>query len=186
MANLEIFFLGLALAIDAAVVTFALSLLNSHQILKVRIMRALLCSLLFGFFQFLMVWIGSQGGYFFSFSKWGFLYPTLVSMIFFILGMKFFHESSKKEKLELNWSFFPLIALGVATSIDALASGVSLGVLPRTYLIALDIGFITFFVCAIFATLAHFFKNIPDHWLLRFGGVIFMGLGVNALRSLLF
>jgi putative Mn2+ efflux pump MntP len=186
MPNLEILLLGVALAIDAGIVTFALSLLHAHLGKKEKLIRGGICAFLFGFFQFLMLWLGSRVGFLFSFSRFGYFYPVSISLIFFLIGFKFFHESSKNEKIELSWNFIPLIFLAILTSLDALASGLSLGVLPQSYLIALDIGVITFFICFLFSGFALLFQNIPDKWLLRFGGVIFLGLGASSLKSVLF
>ncbi len=181
MMNLETFLLGLALAIDAGVVTFALSLMQVDLPLKSRLGRGFLCAMTFGFFQFFMLWSGSYGGFVISFSQWGYFFPTIVASVFLLISLKFFHESTKTTKDQLVWGFLPLMVLGIVTSIDALASGISFGILPKAYLIAIDIGIITFMICSLFFILSQFFKNIPDKWLLRLAGVIFLGLGSNVI-----
>jgi manganese efflux pump family protein len=177
MLNLEIVLLGLALATDAAVVAFAIGLLHHNYSFFPKVLRALSVSLVFGVFQFLMLWLGSYGGFFFSFSKYGYLYQLIVAGIFFVIAAKFFYESLETEKKHINDGVMPLLVIGLATSIDALAAGMSFGTLPKSYLVATDIGFITFALCVLFYSLAQFFKNIPEPWLLRFAGIIFLGLG---------
>jgi len=185
MMSLETFFLGLALAMDAAAITFALCLLNNQLEFKDKMLKGAAVSLIFGFFQFLMLWLGSYGGFVFSFSSWGYLYPLTIVGIFIAIGFKFFLESNKQEVQNLSWGLGPLLALALMTSLDALGAGMSLGVLPKSYRIALDIGGITFLVCLIFATLSQFFKNLPTKWLLRFGSFIFFALGFDVIWSYL-
>jgi len=185
MMSLETFFLGLALAMDAAAITFALCLLNNQLDFKQKLGKGLLVCSLFGFFQFLMLWLGSYGGFVFSFSSWGYLYPLTVVGIFVAIGVKFFHESTKPEVQYLSWGLGSLIILAFMTSLDALGSGISLGVLPQSYKIALDIGGITFIVCLIFSLLSQFFKNLSTKWLLRFGSFIFFALGFDVIWSYL-
>jgi putative Mn2+ efflux pump MntP len=74
------------------------------------------------------------------------------------------------------WGFFPMIVIAVATSIDALAAGVSFGTLPYANLAAMEIGVITFILCGAFYSISQFFQNIPHRWLLRLAGSIFLVL----------
>ena len=183
MFSLEIVFLGLALAIDAAVVTFAIGLLQVHLSKAERIKRGLLVASVFGLFQFLMLWLGSYAGYLFSFSSYGYLFQFVIVTIFFLIAFKFIQESISEEDRELEWGFMPLLLLGFATSIDALVSGVSFGTLPQPYVAAGGVGIITFLVCGLFYLISQFFKKIPDKWLLRFAGLIFLILGAQILLA---
>lgn len=176
MFSLELTLLGLALAIDAAVVSFALSLSQRHLRPKQRVMRGGTLALLFGFFQFAMLWLGSYGGFLLSFSTYGNFFQLVVSIIFILIAFKFFHESFETGPLEFDWGGIPLLTLAFATSIDAMASGISFGTLPRAYLLALEIGGLTFIMCALFYSLGSFFRRIPDQWLMRIGGLIFLVL----------
>lgn len=184
MFSLEIVFLGVALAIDAAVVTFAIGLLCVHLPKRVRLKRALISALTFGFFQFLMMWLGSYGGYLFSFSKLGYLSQFVIGGIFLIIAMKLIQESMEIQERQLEWRITPMIALALATSIDALASGVSLGTLPKAYLASMEVGVITFLVCLVFYLISQFFQQIPDKWLLRLAALIFIGLGGEVFLGL--
>ncbi|HXH74981.1 MAG TPA: manganese efflux pump [Bacteriovoracaceae bacterium] len=186
MLNPEILLLGLALAIDAAVVSFAIGLLNHDGKTSTRIMRGLVTASAFGLFQFLMLWLGSYAGFVFTFSNYGYLYQLVVASLFVLIAAKFFHESFETDRKELTWGTLPLIIMGIATSVDALAAGVSFATLPRPYLIAGDIGIITFLLCGLFYLFSQFFKNIPEKWLLRLAGIIFLALGGNIVRTFIF
>jgi manganese efflux pump family protein len=182
MFDSEIAFLGIALAIDAAVVTFALGLLMVKEPAGIRIARGLTMCLLFGFFQGLMIWVGSFAGYFFTFSAWGYLSQVVVALIFILIGLKFFREAQNPYKERgLSHGFLPLIILSLATSLDALASGVSLGTYPQPWLPALDVGAITLVICGLFFTLSQFLENIPEKWLLYFAGGVFNFLALKIL-----
>lgn len=182
MFDSEIAFLGMALAIDAAVVTFALGLLVVKEPPLTRILRGLTMCLLFGFFQGLMIWAGSFAGYFFTFSSWGYLSQLLVALIFIFIGLKFFREAqgTDKERI-LSHGLLPLLGLAIATSLDALASGVSLGTYPQPWAPALDVGMITLVICGLFFILSQFLENIPEKWLLYFAGGVFNFLALKIL-----
>lgn len=179
MISIEILLLGLGLAIDAGIVSFALGLTTTHEHIKHRTLKGLLVALTFGFFQFLMLWLGSYGGYLFAFSAYGYLSQVIVTGVFLLIGIKLFQESKKEEQKELKWGIGPIILLAVATSLDALAAGISLGTLPDAHVMAIKIGIITLIVCGAFYFASLFFKRIPERFLMRIGGLIFIGLAVR-------
>lgn len=179
MFSLEITLLGFALAVDAAVVTFAIGLLHYEMPPGEKFKRGLLVSLAFGFFQFAMLWAGAYAGYLFTFSSYGYYFQLVVGIIFFTLSVKFIQESLKDEEKNLHWGFIPVLILAFATSIDAMASGVSLGTIPQAYLSATQVGVITFFVCSSFYFVSQFFRSIPERWLLRISAAIFLFLGAQ-------
>lgn len=173
----EILALGLALAIDAAVVCFALGLIHLDLHVRKKWERGLLLSGIFGFFQFIMLWLGSYGGFLFTFSAYGHYFQLIVAGVFILIGLKFFQESLGDEKRDLHWGFVSICLLAIATSIDALAAGVSFGTLPNASTAALEVGLITFAVCGLFYTLSQFLTQIPEKWLFRIGSLVFLYLG---------
>ncbi len=177
MFSIETSLLGLALALDAAVASFAVGLLNLDLSVAHKFRRGFLICLLFGFFQSLMIWLGSHAGYYLSFSSFGHLFQLIVGLIFIILGIRVFQESMDGDDEAIVWGFVPLIVMAVATSIDALVSGVSIGSLPHSHITALEIGLITFFLCSIGYGASFFLKSLPANWLLRFAACIFFFLG---------
>lgn len=181
---LEITLLGIALSIDAALATFALSLLHEHESMASKIKNGLIATVTFGVFQALMLWLGSYGGYVFTFSQYGYYFQILIGFIFFGLAVKCFYESFNKDQKIIEWGLLPVFVLGLVTSIDALAAGVSLGTIPAPYLAGIEVGFITFISCSAFYLVGQFFNKIPDKLLLLFAGLIFLFLGGQVFWSI--
>jgi putative Mn2+ efflux pump MntP len=185
MINLEVTILGLALALDAGIVSFALGLLVSEESLQKKIMRFSLLSLLFGLFQGLLMWIGSRVGEYVTFSYLGPMFRYLVATIFLVIALKLFSETFKKEEDQqegiksLSWNIAHVLMLSFATSIDAFASGMSLATMPKAYVSSAWIGIITIGVCFFFSMGSLFLKKIPEKWLLGFGASIFFLLGLE-------
>ena len=176
MPNTEGLLLGLALAIDASVASFAISLLHEHDPVKIKTQNGLLTCFVFGVFQGLMLWFGSLSGFILIFSSMGHYFHLIVGVIFLFLGLKCFQESSKNEVRQLQWGLGTLLVLALATSIDALAAGVSFATVPLAHLEAIQVGVMTFIVCALFYGAGQFLKKIPDRWLLTLAGLIFIFL----------
>lgn len=184
MINLDVTILGLALALDAGIVSFALGLLVRHEPYHKRMMKFCFISCLFGLFQGLIMWIGSRVGEFVTFSYLGPMFLYLVATIFFVISFKLFSETfgNDNEKMKsLSWKLGPVIALAFVTSIDALATGMSLATVPRAYLSATWVGIVTTLVCFLFTWFSHFFESIPEKWLLRLGAFIFFMLGLEVV-----
>lgn len=184
MFSLEIFLLGVALAIDAAVVTFAVGLLHLEMSVAQRTKRGFLICAAFGIFQAAMLWLGSYAGYLFTFSSFGYYYQVAIAAVFFGLAVKFLKESLSMDEKHHEWGLIPVIILAFATSIDAMAAGISLGTIPQAHFAATEVGLITFGICGFFYFLSHFFRQIPDRWLLRFASVIFLILCGQTLYSI--
>lgn len=183
MFSVETTLLGVALALDAAVVSFAIGILHLELSNSQKLSRGLMVCGLFGLFQFLMVWLGSIGGYYFSFSSYGYLFQLVVAVIFMVIGVRVLQESFKNEEVAVEWGLLPMLILAVATSIDALASGVAIGTLPETYISAMGIGIITFVICGSAYFSSNFLKSFPTYWMLRLAAVIFFFLGGRILSD---
>ena len=119
----DILLLAVALGVDCFVVSFSQGLFYSVD----RIKTALKLAITMGLFQGLMPIIGYVGADYMRvllrpYSK------LIVFIVFMLLGMQFILEAIKKgdEKKIQCLSIGCLISLGIATSIDALVSGVSL------------------------------------------------------------
>jgi len=169
--------MGLALATDAAIVSFALSLIYEKDSRLPKVVNGLLISTTFGLFQTVMLWLGSYIGYRFTFSEWGYYLHIFVSTIFFFMAVKCMKQSSTIDQVKVQWSFLSIIILALVTSFDALPSGISLGTVPKTHYAAIAVGMITIISCGGFFTLGHFLQKIPYKLLLRFAGIIFFFLG---------
>jgi putative Mn2+ efflux pump MntP len=176
--------LGLALAIDAAVVTFAVSLMHEHDPRGKKLRNGVLVSGTFGLFQFLMLWLGAYGGHLFTFSSFGYYFQVVVGLVFLFLAVKCAQDSFRMDERHVEWGVLPVIVLAFVTSIDALASGISFGTIPEAYVSAAGVGVITAALCGVFYFLGQFFQNIPDRWLLRVAGAIFIFLSGKVFWTL--
>ena len=122
MDLLSIIFLAVALAMDA----FGVSITNGLIIKKVRIMQAAKVGLFFGLFQFIMPCIGSALAciaheYIKDIDHW------IAFVLLLILGIKMIYDARGEEK-ELSKNplqFSVLLMMAIATSIDALAAGIT-------------------------------------------------------------
>lgn len=173
MNFLSIIFIGIGLAMDAFVVCIA----KGMGFKKVNLKNAINMALVFGIFQGVMTLIGYFVGGAFSkiVSKYS---PIIVFLIFFILGAKVLYESFKgddEDEDEKSINFKDLIGLGFATSIDALAVGVSFGMMKgiSIYSSALIIAIVTFLISlsgGILGTIMG--SKINNKYAEIFGGII--------------
>ncbi len=165
MGILSIILVGIGLSMDA----FAVSVSNGMAIKELRLGKALRIGLFFGGFQALMPVLGWAAGFQFkayivSIDHWlafGLLAFIGIKMIREAMDNKEAcscssddelavsrHEAGQAKVLDNVLSFKCLVILAVATSIDALAVGVSFAFLKVSILQAsLLIGFITLIIC---------------------------------------
>lgn len=172
------------LAIGLAADAFAVALSSGLTIKNLHINKALKISLFFGTFQGIMPLIGWGASFVFqdvfaAFDHW------IAFILLAFIGGKMLYESFKDE--EDSEKFDPLdnytlIGLSLATSIDALAAGLSLGLLKMSILLAVSIiSIITFSLsfCAVF--IGHKFGDLFGNQVERIGGIILIFLGVKIL-----
>lgn len=143
MNNFEIFSVAFALSIDAFICAVISGSICDDNLKRNKM--ALQYGLTFGFFQFAMPLIGFIGGqkllnYIKDYDHWvSFILLLVVSINMIYEAMK--GDSFKANKTGLLW----LLSLGVATSIDALAVGLSLVVIDnRIFYISVLIGIVCF------------------------------------------
>lgn len=149
MSVFEIVILGLALAMDA----FAVTISNSFAYPKISRTRSLSMPLAFGFFQFLMPVAGFILGQLVS----DFITQYAGIITFAILGFiggkmiwDAFHEEEGEEASEQTLTMPVLLFQAVATSIDALAVGVSFAALEVNVLTSSGIiGITTALTCIV-------------------------------------
>lgn len=187
--------LGLALAIDASVVAFSCGLsAKRHNLrcpLKLAVVTGALQGLMpiFGFFA-----AGSITRHIVNWAPW------LSFTIFVLLGLTFIRNAWKKSESHENCgcghcairSWNRVFAVGVATSIDALAVGVGIAcaadasrtdtsLFGKIFLPAILIAGTTF-ICVLAAFYAtRFFHRYPEKILGTIAGLILIALGINAL-----
>ena len=143
MGFLELFLIGVGLSMDA----FAVAICQGLSMTKIKWDHALTVGLYFGGFQALMPLVGYFGGRFFAdkitrYSHW----VAFVLLVFIGAGM--IKESKEEEHVNADMDIKSMFILAVATSIDALAVGVTFAFLKVEIVSAVSfIGVITF-VCS--------------------------------------
>ncbi len=180
MHFIEIVLLAIALGVDCLIVSFSQGLIFSHNRLK----NSLALAFTMGFSQGVMPCIG----YLFTGIISKFIEPYgkwLVFVIFFGLGVKFIHEAFKKKEEEEEICCIGLkclIGMGFATSIDALASGVSLNLTHTPLIFSASLIALMSFIMSILGFLGgNLFKKLPSKYLEISGGIILILLAVKAV-----
>ena len=183
MHILEIILIGIGLAMDA----FAASICKGLSMKKLNIKHAFVIALYFGGFQALMPFIGWILGnqfqtYIVSFDHW----IAFVLLVF--LGLKTIIDTLREkddeqgEKQESRLDHKELFLLAIATSIDALAVGVTLAFLQVSILSTVSvIGIITFAICIFGVLVGNMFGAGSKKKASIVGGVILIGIGTKIL-----
>jgi manganese efflux pump family protein len=136
----------------------------------------------FGGFQALMPalgWLAGVGArqYIETWDHW------IACGILSVIGGKMIFEATvlkKEEKQAKAPGHFELLALAVATSIDALAVGVSFSMLEVDIVYpALVIGAVTFAICLTGVHVGRKFGHIRESWIEVVGGGVLIGIGVK-------
>lgn len=148
MGLLELFILAVGLSMDA----FAVSVCKGLSTHKLKVKHYLIIGAWFGGFQALMPTIGYFLGstfekYITSFDHW------VAFVLLAIIGGNMIREgvSKDEEKANDSFSFKTMIVLAIATSIDALAVGITFALLPDVNIVAAVsfIGATTFILSAV-------------------------------------
>lgn len=178
----EILLLSFALSMDAFAVSLGLGTKYSqNQIKKVAKFTALYC----GFLQGLMPLIG-----FLIFFKFTNFLDSIDHWIAFILllliGIKMIYDSFSGEKEEksclIEFSHKVLLLLAIATSIDALAAGLTLNVINISpYISVLIIGLVTFIMSYVGVLVGSKFGSMLEKKTGILGGIILVGIGFKIL-----
>ncbi|MCL2223812.1 MAG: manganese efflux pump MntP family protein [Defluviitaleaceae bacterium] len=196
MGNLELLILALGLAMDAFAVAVGLGLTMP----KAGYAKAAVVGLYFGFFQGIMPVIGFFAATFFAeyvteFSHW------ISFALLAFLGWKMIWGSFEKSKCETcnenatcnrdvceepEAALTPrtMLPLALATSVDAMAVGVSLAFLQVNITwAALVIGAVTFAISAAGVRIGNIFGAKFKNKAAFAGGVILVLIGLNILRG---
>jgi putative Mn2+ efflux pump MntP len=180
MGLLELFILAVGLSMDA----FAVSVCKGLSTQKLKTKHYLIIGAWFGGFQALMPTIGYFLGstfekYITSFDHW------VAFVLLDIIGGNMIREGCSKEggKANDSFSFKTMIVLAVATSIDALAVGITFALLPDVNIVAAVsfIGVITFIISAIGLKVGNIFGLKYKSKAEIAGGVILILIGTKIL-----
>lgn len=170
---------GIALSMDA----FAVSIGKGLSVQRVKAKHSLICGAWFGGFQALMPLLGfllasSFAEYIKQYDHW------IAFALLFLIGANMLREAFSKEENEADASFSvkTMLLLAVATSIDALATGVSFAVTDTNIWLAVSIiGVTTFLFSAAGVKVGSIFGRKYQSKAEFLGGVILILIGVKIL-----
>ncbi len=180
MQFVTILFMALGLAMDA----FAVSVVTGSVYRELHIRYALRLAMFFGGFQAVMPLVGSLAGiglktYIQPYDHW-----IAFGLLAFV-GGKMIYEAFEIKSAEKNLDpsdLMILLALSVATSIDALAVGVTLSLLTDSIAFAvLVIGVITFGLSYAGVTIGKRFGHFFESKIEIVGGLVLIAIGLKIL-----
>ena len=180
MSFVTIVFMAIGLAMDA----FAVSIASGAAYKQLHLRHTLRMALFFGGFQAFMPLIGALAGL--SFREYIADYDHWIAFIILTaVGGKMIYESFKITETEKNFSptnILVLLVLSVATSIDALAIGITLSLVAASIVTAVTvIGLVTFVLSYLGVMIGKRFGHIFENKIEAFGGIILIILGVKIL-----
>ena len=179
MRFFELFLIAVGLSMDA----FAVSVCKGLSVRKLEVKHALLAGLYFGGFQALMPLLGWLLGYRFesmirSVDHW------IAFVLLALIGGNMIKEAFQKDEEELSddFGFRTMVLLAIATSIDALAVGVTFAFLEVRILPAAGlIGVTTFLLSALGIWIGHVFGARYKAKAEFVGGAILILIGLKIL-----
>ena len=182
MGFVELLFLALGLSMDA----FAVSICKGLSMKKAGLKEGAICGAWFGGFQALMPLIGFLLGGLFAgvieaFDHW------VAFGLLAVIGINMLKEAFEKcdccENSSADLSFKTMFVMAIATSIDALAVGISLAMAGDVNIVAAValIGTVTFVMCALGVKIGNVFGSRLEKKAQAAGGIILILLGVKIL-----
>lgn len=180
MSLLELFLLAVGLSMDA----FAVSVCKGLSVDRIRPRHALICGAYFGVFQALMPLLGYLLGVRFQ----GLIQQVdhwIAFVLLTLIGVNMLREAFDKdeaESVDTSFGFKTMLMLAVATSIDALAVGVTFAFLQVAIVPAVSfIGATTFVISAIGVKIGNVFGLRWRKPAEIAGGVILIAIGLKIL-----
>ena len=178
MTLAELFILAIGLSMDA----FAVSICKGLSLGKIKPKHMCRAGLWFGGFQALMPLIGYLLGSFFAdmitkYAHW------IAFALLLILGANMIKEAlGEEEKVDASMDVKNMFLLAVATSIDALAVGVTFAFLQVSIIPAVSfIGVVTFVCSAVGVKIGSIFGDKYQSKSEICGGVILILIGIKVL-----
>ena len=180
MSLIELFLLAVGLSMDA----FAVSVCKGLSMQTMRLKHAFVIGLYFGGFQALMPWLGYRfQGAIKTYDHW------IAFILLGIIGFNMVKESLEQdtESCDASVDVRTMLLLAIATSIDALAVGVTFAFLEvRIFPAIAFIGCTTFFISVIGVKVGTAFGARYKSRAERTGGIILILIGFKILMEHLF
>ena len=177
MTTLEFFILALSLSMDA----FAVSVCKGLSLGQTRVRHMLIAGAWFGGFQALMPTIGYYLGSFFS--AYIMRYNSWIScLILVLIGANMIREAGGEEEENASLAAGTMFFLAIATSIDALAVGVTFAFMGVSIVYAAAcIGLTTFVCSAVGIKVGSLFGLRYKAGSERLGGIVLILIGLKIL-----
>ena len=171
-----------AIAVGLAMDAFSVSLAGGAALKKDIVKTAVLTGLMFGFFQFAMPVIGWLVGAPISsiINPYGY---WIVVALFFFIGGKMIYDAVKGEEEGVSLIGFKVLTLlAIATSIDALAVGISYGLIGEAILLpSIIIGVVAFAFSFAGVLAGHKLSDVLGSKMEIFGGIVLILIGLKFL-----
>ena len=178
MSFVELLLFGIGLSM----VAFAVSICKGLSVRKLRPKHAITVGLWFGGFQALMPLIGYYLGSLFADMVTRYSHWVAFALLLAIGGNMIKESLGEEENVSNDMGFKSMLLLAIATSIDALAVGVSLAFLKVAILPAvLFIGCITFVCSAAGVKIGSIFGDKYQSKAELCGGIILILIGIKIL-----
>lgn len=179
MSLWELFIIAVGLSMDAC----AVSICKGLSVKKVTLGHAAICGGYFGAFQALMPVIGFVLGVQFKDLITG-IDHWIALVLLGLIGANMIREALSKEEEEVDCSFCfrAMIPLAIATSIDALAVGVTFAVMDigsKILFAVVFIGVVTFILSAIGVKIGNLFGMKFKSKAELFGGIVLVLMGLK-------
>ena len=174
MKNYEIILISIALAMDAFSVSICKGLTMKHKFKR----NSLIMALSFSLFQMIMPLIG----YFLGSKLSGVLITFNHIVLLFIIGFNMLHDAYHDEEVKEGLSISELIFLSFATSIDAIAVGITFSFFEINLKLAIfQIGLMAFLFSLIGVYLGKLIGHKFEKKAQVIGGVILIIIGFKIL-----
>ncbi|MBQ7887745.1 MAG: manganese efflux pump [Clostridia bacterium] len=177
----ELFVIAVGLSMDA----FAVSICKGLSVRRCSVKHMLICGLYFGLFQGLMPLIGYILGSQFE-SLVTAIAPYIAFALLALIGFNMIREAREDdgESVDDDFSVKAMVPLAIATSIDALAIGVSFAFLQVNIVPAVSFIAVTTFACCVFGVkIGSIFGSKYKHGAEFFGGLVLILMGFKILME---
>lgn len=184
---MEIIITGLGLGIGLAMDAFAVSMSNGLKENNMKIAKMLLIALTFAIFQGVMPLIGYFVGH--SFIKYIEKFVPWIALILLLFlgvkmiidGIKSIKEKKEEEQEIKKLTIKVLLVQAIATSIDALSTGVAFSnyQIIEAIICVLIIALVTFIICYLGVIIGKHFGTKLSNYADVFGGVILIIIGLE-------